>query len=211
MATPKEARTETNQTISINNCKASPRNKGIGNQDTVTFQNNDQNNDATVTFLGAGADEFGSNPINVPAGNSSSVLTPTTPNITVNYQVTQAGAMDEPFSIEVGTGPLEIDISGSNGDPTPANAGIANGGTLFFENESTTQQASITFGGDHKVLFYPDGSPVTSPLVVPASSSSPILQGRGASKHVTYDTQLQVAKTGREFTTGSGSIKVGQT
>jgi hypothetical protein len=119
--------------------------------------------------------------------------------------------MDEPFSIEVGSGPLQIDISGSTGDPTPRTAGIPNNGTLFFKNGSATQEASITFGGDHNVLFYPDGSPVTSPLVVPANSSSPNLQGRGTNKHVTYTTSLQVAKAERVMTSGSGSIKVGQT
>jgi len=211
MATPKEALTGTEQTISLNNGKASPRNKGIGNQDTVIFQNNDSSNAATVTFLGAGANEFGSNPVNVPAGQSSGLLTPNTPNITVDYQVTQGAVTDKPFSIEVGTGPLEIDISGSTGDPTPADAGIANGGTLFFKNGSTTQDASLTFGGDHNVLFYTDSTPVTSPLVVSASSSSAHLQGRGDSKHVTYTTEMQVAKADRVMTTGSGSIKVGQT
>lgn len=210
MATPKEALTGTNQTINVNNAKASPKNQGIGNQDTVTFKNNDSNNAATVAFLGAGANEFGSNPITIPASDSSSPLTPTTPNITVDYQITQGGAVGLPYSIEVGSGPLEIDITNANGDTAPSDAGIPNNGTLFFKNESTSLEASITFSGDHNVLFYPDSTPVTSPLLVPANSSTVNLQGRGSDKHVSYITEMKLTKADRVMT-GSGSIKVGQT
>ena len=114
MATPKEALTGISQTININsNAKASPKNQPIGNSDTVTFKNNDPNNTATVTFLGAGADEFSYNgstvsSVTVTAGGTAGPLTPNNSNLTVDYQVSIAPQQGGPFSIEVGSGPLQI-------------------------------------------------------------------------------------------------------
>jgi hypothetical protein len=210
MATPKEALTGTNHTINVNNAKASPKNQKMENQDTVTFKNNDTNA-ATITFLGAGANEFGTNPIMVAASGSSSALTPGTANVTVNYRITQGGATGGLCSIEVGSGPLEIDIIDANGKTNLEDAEIPNNGTVFFKNESTSQPASIAFGGDQNVLFYPNGSPVTSPVVVPANSSTPNLQGRGTNKDVSYQITMLAGESDRITTGGNGSIKVGQT
>jgi hypothetical protein len=211
MATPKEALTGTNQTININNAKASPKNQAIGNQDTVTFKNNATNDAATITFLGAGANEFGTNPIMVAASGSSSELTPGTANVTVDYQITQGGTTGGLCSIEVGSGPLEIDIVDAIGNTNLEHAEIPNNGTVFFKNESTSQPASIAFSGDQNVLFYPDGTPVTSPVAVPANSSTVNLQGRGTNKEVSYQITMLAGQSDRITTSGNGSIKVGQT
>src|SRR5215472_16778673 len=132
MATPKEALTGTSHTININsNAKASPSNLAIGNQDTVTFQNNDQTSNATVTFLGAGADEFDYEgqpvtTVTVPAGGSFGPLTPNTADVTVNYDVQVGTAGEGPFAIEVGTGPLEIVIVDDSGNTNLEEAEIPN-------------------------------------------------------------------------------------
>jgi len=215
MATPKEALTGTNQTININsNAKASPKNQAIGNQDTVTFKNNDPNDAATVTFLGAGDGEFSYNgspvsSVEVPAGSSAGPLTPLTSNVTVDYELSVGSNTGGPFSIEVGTGPLEIDILDDDGNTDLEDAAIPNNGTMFFKNESSDDTATITFGGDRDVLYDQNGNPVTSQQVGPASSGA-LLTGRGSNKEVTYSVSMSLQADGG-LGGGNGTIKVGQT
>jgi|SRR5215467_2743387 len=212
MATPKEALTGTDQTININsNAKATPWNQQIGNTDTVTFKNNDQSDAAIVTFLGAGVGEFTyqDEPVTtltIPPGESVGPLTPNTPNVTVNYNVGVGQNSDGAFAIEVGSGPLEIEILDDDGSTEPNEAEIPNNGSFFFQNESTDDQASISFGGDTSVLHYQNGDPVVSPVVVEASSQSATIFGQGTNKKVTYSV-IMSAKAGG----GNGTIKVGQT
>ena len=212
MATPKEALTGTDQTININsNAKATPWNQQIGNTDTVTFKNNDQSDAAIVTFLGAGVGEFNyqDEPVTtltIPPGESVGPLTPNTPNVTVNYNVGVGQNSDGAFAIEVGSGPLEIEILDDDGSTEPNEAEIPNNGSFFFQNESTDDQASISFGGDTSVLHYQNGDPVVSPVVVEASSQSATIFGQGTNKKVTYSV-IMSAKAGG----GNGTIKVGQT
>jgi hypothetical protein len=206
MATPKEALTGAAQSININsNGKASPRNQPIGNQDTVTFKNNDANNAATVTFLGAGANEFGG-PVTIPPGGTSAPLTPVNGNVTVDYDVTVGSNGGGPFSIQVGSGPLEIDIVDLEGDTNLPTAEIPNNGSVFFAN-TMGYTATIEFDKAN-VLFDENGNSVTQ-QVVNANSRGAVLTGRGTSQDVGYTINL----TGhpRKVETGSGSIKVGNT
>jgi len=206
MATPKEALTGAVQSININsNGKASPRNQLIGNQDTVTFTNNDANNAATVTFLGAGANEFGG-AVTIPAGGSSAPLTPVNGNVTVDYDVTVGSNGGGPFSIQVGSGPLEIDIVDLEGDTNLPTAEIPNNGSVFFAN-TMGYAATIQFDKAN-VLFDENGNSVTQ-QVVNANLSGAVLTGRGTSQDVGYTINL--AGHPRKVETGSGSIKVGNT
>jgi len=206
MATPKEALTGAVQSININsNGKASPRNQSIGNQDTVTFKNNDANNAATVTFLGAGANEFGG-AVTIPAGGSSAPLTPVNGNVTVDYDVSVGSNGDGPFSIQAGSGPLEIDIVDLEGDTNLPTAEIPNNGSVFFAN-TMGYTATIQFNKAN-VLFDGNGNSVTQ-QVVNANSSGAVLTGRGTSQDVGYTINL--AGHPRKVETGSGSIKVGNT
>jgi hypothetical protein len=206
MATPKEALTGAVQSININsNGKASPRNQLIGNQDTVTFTNNDANNAATVTFLGAGANEFGG-AVTIPAGGSSAPLTPVNGNVTVDYDVTVGSNGGGPFSIQVGSGPLEIDIVDLEGDTNLPTAEIPNNGSVFFAN-MMGYTATIQFDKAN-VLFDENGNSVTQ-QVVNANLSGAVLTGRGTSQDVGYTINL--AGHPRKVETGSGSIKVGNT
>lgn len=210
MATPKEALTGVSQTININsNAKASPKNQSIGNQDTVTFKNNDPNNGATVTFQGAGANEFGASSFTVPAGGGTAgPLTPTLQNVTVDYQITMGPDTGLAFSIEVGSGPLEIDIVNVFGDTNLPTAGIPNNGTLFFKN-LTGGTATITFRKPN-VLFDSNGNSVTSQVVNPNSSGA-VLTGRGTNQDVGYGLSVSADEDPGRVGDGSGTIKVGST
>ena len=208
MATPKEALTGTSQTININsNAKASPANQSIGNQDTVTFKNNDSTNPATVTFLGAGANEFGASSFQAPAGGGTvGPLTPTSQNVTVDYQVAVGASTDGPFAIEVGSGPLEIDIVSLEGDTNLPTAEIPNNGSVFFRN-TMGYSATIQFNKAN-VLFDGNGNSVTQ-QTVSGNSPGAALTGRGTNQDVSYTINL--AGHARKVDTGNGSIKVGQT
>ena len=204
MATPKEALTGAAQTININSDgKASPKNQSIGNLDTVTFNNNDAQNIAPATFLGAGANEFGG-AVTIPAGASSAPLTPVNAYVTVNYQISVGSNGGGPFSIQVGGGPLEVDIVDLQGDTNLPTAEIPNNGSVFFAN-TMGYTATIQFNKAN-VLFDGNGNSVTQ-QVVNANTSGAVLTGRGTNQDVSYTITL--AGHQRKVETGNGSIKVG--
>jgi hypothetical protein len=207
MATPKEALTATVQPININqNAKASPPNRAMANTDQLQFTNNDPTNTATITFLGAAANVFGASNISIPPnGGTSDPLTPTQKDLIVDYNVAVGTASGGPYSIAVGSGPLEIDIS--TGNSNLLYAAIPNNGSLFFRNETTNETATVDFG-EANVLF-DNGNSVTS-QTVPASSSGDVLTGRGTSKDVSYTVSMAPSSADRPMT-ANGSIKVGQT
>lgn len=215
MATPKEALTGAVQTININShAKAAPPDKSIANTDTVQFTNNDPNDDAIITFEGAGAGMFTLNgqpvtTLTVSAGGGvSGELSPSQSNLTVDYGVSVGTNDGGPFSIEVGSGPLEIDILDNEGDTNLEFAAIPNNGSLYFKNE-TSETATIAFGGDKDVLYDSNGNAVTS-QTVGANSSGGVLTGKGSNKRVTYGVTMLMVEAGR-VGGGGGSIKVGQT
>jgi hypothetical protein len=208
MATPKEALTGTVQPININqNAKAAPPNRPMANIDQVQFTNNDPTNTATVTFLGAAANAFGASSVSILPNATSDPLTPTQSNLIVDYNVAVGTARGGPYSIAVGSGPLEIDILDSTGNTNLLYAAIPNNGSLFFRNETANEDATVDFG-EANVLF-DNGNSVTSQSV-PASSSGKVLTGRGTNKDVSYTVSMATSNTGRVMT-ANGSIKVGQT
>ena len=131
-------------------------------------------------------------------------LTPNNSNLTVNYQVSIAPQLGGPFSIEVGTGPLQIDIVDEQGDTDLPTAEIPNNGTLFFNNE-VGDTATITFDKAN-VMFDSNGNSVTS-QIVNGDSQGATLTGRGTSQHVGYT--ISIAGHPRRVETGTGTIKVG--
>jgi hypothetical protein len=210
MATGKEALVGAAQNININsNAKASPSNQSIGSSDSVIFNNNDPNDAATVTFLAHGINEFSyqGTPISsftIPAGGSYGPLTPTAQNVTVDYNVSVGQNSGGPFSVEVGSGALQIDIVNVFGNTDLPVAGIPNNGTLFFNNE-TSGTATITFG-KADVLFDSNGNSVTS-QTVNANSGGALLTARGTNQDVSYS--VEVADHPRRVEGGNGTIKVG--
>jgi hypothetical protein len=210
MASPKEAVVGAAQNININsNAKASPSNQSIGNTDSVIFNNSDSNDAATVSFLAHGVNEFSyqGTPISsftIPAGGSYGPLTPTAQNVTVDYNVSVGQNSGGPFSVEVGSGPLQIDIVDVFGNTDLPVAGIPNNGTLFFNNEASGT-ATITFGRAN-ILFDSNGNSVTS-QTVNANSAGALLTGRGTNQDVSYS--VDVADHPRRVEGGNGTIKVG--
>jgi hypothetical protein len=140
-------------------------------------------------------------------GGVSGELSPSQSNLTVDYAVSVGTNSAGPFSIAIGTGPLEIDILGTGGDTNLEFAAIPNNGTLYFKNE-TSETATIAFGGDKDVLYDSNGHAVTS-QTVNANSSGGVLTGKGLNKHVSYGVTMSIAEPER-VETGGGSIKVGQ-
>ena len=211
MATPKGAITGAVQPILIGaSGNASPPNQLMGNVDTVQYQNGNSVTNATVKFLGAGKYAFGNNnsSVTVPSNNGKSGQLPPQlawNNCTVNYAVTLGVTQSPTFSIQIGTGPLEIDITDTAGTTNIPASAIGNNGTLFFKN-LTAEKATLNFGGD-QVLYDSNGNLVTS-QVVNANSSGAVLTGRGTNKNVTYTVAMSAAAYG-DVRGGSGSIKVG--
>jgi len=209
MATPKEALTGAVQPININqHAKAAPPNQAIANTDSVQFTNSDPSDTATVTFLGAAANVFGASTVSIaPNGGTSGQLTPNQSNLTVDYKVAVGSSTGGPFAIEVGSGPLEIDIVDTTGNTNLGTAEIPNNGSLYFKNE-TSETATIDFDAAN-ALFDSNGNSVTSQTVNPNSSGG-VLTGRGTNKDVTYSVDMTPIQPGR-VATGNGSIKIGQT
>lgn len=209
MATPKEALTGAVQAININHhAKAAPPNQAIASTDSVQFTNSDPSNTATVTFLGAAANVFGASTVSIAPNGTSGQLTPNQNYLTVDYNVVVGSLTGGPFSIEVGSGPLEIDIVDATGDTNLGAAAIPNNGSLYFKNEMTTETATINFSAAN-ALFDSNGNSVTSQTVNPDSSGG-VLTGRGTNKDVTYSISMSPIQPDR-VATGNGSIKIGQT
>src|SRR5215467_13503588 len=77
---------------------------------------------------------------------------PLVSDITVNYTTLMNGTMSEPFAIEVGSGPLEISLTGI--DPTPEIGAMPpNGGVLFQSADGATHN-----------LSWPNGDPFNPPV-----------------------------------------------
>jgi hypothetical protein len=215
MATPRGALTGALQIININSQgKASPANQAIANTDTVTFKNNDPVNTVTITFEAAGQGAFSENGVSVntltiPAASQVGPLTPTKSNLTVNYNVTGSNPVGY-FSIQIGSGPLEIDIVDTFGHTNLPTAVIPNNGTIFFSNK-TSGAATVTFGTSN-VLYDSSGNSVTS-QAVPASSPGATLTGKGTNKNTTYGVAVAAAMGERRGGVGDGSdtIMVGST
>ena len=181
----------------------------MANTDTVVFNNNNPTGTASVAFLGAGTNVFSNPPVMNPNSPSPS-LSPALSNVTVNYQVGMNGSTYGPYSIQVGNGPLEIDVVNGIGDTNLPNAAIPNNGQIQFR-DLTGFGGTVTFNSP---LYDSNGNPVTSqPLN--ANSASPVLTGRGTNKTVLFFTNMN-ANAAKEHShghggvgSGSGSIKIG--
>ena len=208
MAHPKEAPIAAQQPINISSQgTASPHNLPMANTDTVVFNNNNPTDTASVTFLGAGASVFSNPPVMVPNGSSPG-LPPQQPDVTVNYLVGMGGASHGPFSIQVGTGPLEIDVLDAFGNTNLPNAAIPNNGQVQFCDKSTVG-GNVTFDSP---LYDQNGNPVTSQPLTANTYSAP-LTGRGTNKNVRFFTNMNVPKEHSHghggVGGGSGTIKIG--
>ena len=211
MAQPKEALTGATKPITISgNAVVTPPNQTMGNSDIAQFTNTSSAINATVTFLGAARYAFGNNygSFSVPSNNGKVPLTPHMNNLTVNYTVGMGVILSNTYSIEIGTGPLEIDITDSLGSTNIPASSIGNNGTFFFRN-LTSLKATITFPAGQTSIYNADGTLATSQVIL-ANSPGAVLTGIGTNQFVTYTIAMTNAD-GEIVGTGTKSIKVGQT
>jgi hypothetical protein len=140
------------QPVNINpQGQANPAGCQIEDGQTVTFNNNSGSTISIVFARTAITDHKVFDDIVNLANNASDSQIPQVASITVNYTVTMGGPPSEPFAIEVGTGPLEISVTGTN--PTPVIAAIPPNGEVQFT--ATDYQCDI---------HWQDRDPFTPPL-----------------------------------------------
>jgi hypothetical protein len=167
----------------------------IGNGDSIEFLNSARF-PVKITFTTSSGKVFNDIPSIAANGGRSTPQSAQQSNVTVNYTITDTntGAPQGPYAVEVGTGPLRINIAAAN--PTP----------------QTMSTVSIPLGGE--IQFDCDASYTISwnPANVVSPNVDPLLQGLN---------QVQTAQTGNQVTvaaydlfdtkgvTGHGTVKIG--
>ncbi len=138
--------TTPDQPININQQgQANPSSVQISDDQNVTFSNN-SGSTISITFAPTAiTHQKVFNDINNLASGANYTEGPLVSNITVNYNVTMNGQTEGPFAIEVGTGQLEISVTGAN--PTPDIAAIPPNGEIQF-NSTDVQYAIAWLDGD---------------------------------------------------------------
>lgn len=134
--------TAPDQPININRQgQANPAGVQISNDQSVKFSNN-SGSTISITFAPTAiSDQTVFNDINSLASGANYTEAPLVSGITVNYNVSLNGQTYGPFAIEVGTGPLEISVTGTN--PTPTIGTIPPNGEIQFS--ATDDQCAITW------------------------------------------------------------------
>jgi hypothetical protein len=113
---------------------ASQADNKIANYDSIEFQNNAPF-PVAITFTTTSGTVF-NNIASIPAsGGRSTPQQAQKSNVTVNYTITNLNnpiQVQGPYGIEVGTGPMQINIQG--GQPNPKTISIPSGGQIQFDN-----------------------------------------------------------------------------
>src|SRR5438132_1945969 len=144
--------TAADQPVNINpQGQANPAGCLIENGQNVTFTNNSGSTISILFAQTAISKQTVFNDINNLAPGSNYTEAPLVPKITVNYNVSMGGQTYGPFAIEVGAGPLEISVTGTN--PTPAAGAIPPNGEIQFT--TTDFKCNIS---------WPDGDPFNPQL-----------------------------------------------
>ena len=145
--------TAADQPVNINpQGQANPAGCLIENGQNVTFTNNSGSTISILFAQTAISKQTVFNDINNLAPGSNHTEAPLMRDITVNYNVSMDGKpLYEPFAIEVGAGPLEISVTGTN--PTPAAGAIPPNGEIQFT--TTDFKCNIS---------WPDGDPFNPQL-----------------------------------------------
>jgi hypothetical protein len=144
--------TAPDQPININQQgQANPSAVRISGDQNVKFSNNSGSTISIVFAQTAISHQTVFNDINGLASGANYSEGPLVSDITVNYNVTMNGQTEGPFAIEVGTGQLEISVTG--GAPMPDIAAIPPNGEIQFN--STDEKYGIT---------WQKGDPFTPPL-----------------------------------------------
>jgi hypothetical protein len=188
--------TESDQPVNVNpQGQANPAGCSIQNGQNVTFTNNATSPISILFAQTAISKQTVFNDIINLATGSQHTEAPLVPNITVNYNISMGGQTSEPFAIEVGAGPLEISVTGTN--PTPVEAIIPPNGEIQFT------------ATDYKCnLSWPDGNPFNPKLdhAFVGQPNNPVGQEHGNSGKTFY---YEVTRsTDLNPVDGGGTIKV---
>jgi hypothetical protein len=188
--------TAADQPVNINpQGQANPAGCSIENGQNVTFTNNSGSTISILFAQTAISKQTVFNDINNLAPGANYTEAPLVPNITVNYNVSMGGQTGEPFAIEVGAGPLEISVTGTN--PTPAAGAIPPNGEIQFT--ATDYKCNIS---------WPDGDPFNPRLdyAFVGQPNNPVGQEHGNSGK-TFHYQLTKSSELNPVD-GGGTIKV---
>ena len=182
----------------------SPQALVVGATDEVNFSNS-PNSTATITITFAANPPGVANPpgpvqfpnISLTPGQTIGMV-PLHPNGSVNYTVSVNGAtVEETYAIQVGNGPLYVQITDSNSTPDPAV--IPLGGTLEMYS---------TDGNTYNLTWPATGNPFPKPApgltTVNHSVASNIVYTESKNKVATYEYNFPVHKT----TLGVGTGKI---
>lgn len=197
---------EQGQQITINNQgDAHPSAVRIDNGQNVTF-NNTSGSTISIQFADTAIthqrvfDDID----NLPNGESYTEA-PLVPDITVNYWIVKAGNRTGPFAIEVGAGPLQISVSGSN--PTPEVGAMPPNGEVLFQSAD---------GATYDVTWK-NADPFKPPIdtVTPSGNQVGKENGNKGDFYYTLDKKAAGARSAKvaemgaqQLSGGGGTIKV---
>jgi len=167
---------------------AAQPNVEIDNTQSIQFQN-DASFPISITFTTSGGIVF-SSVTNIAAGQKGGTLTPQQLNVTVNYSITNLnnGQVRGPYGIEVGTGPIAINIT--NGVPDLDTVSIPTPGQIQFNSD-----ASYSFACSPANLISPDLSslnPGLNPVQTLSSQSVTCTIGTAADNGRNHNQNHQV-------------------
>lgn len=166
-------------------------NTSMNFSDTIEFVNN-TTYAVSIAFTTTGGVVFG-NIASLGPGQNTGQLSPNINNVTVDFTITNlsGGGASSPAGIQVGTGPLRINILADNTSPDPVS--IPNGGQIQFHPDASYQ---ISFTPPN--AFTPALSSITP-------TNSPVLTATNLTRQATYN----LVGPGIEGTKGKGTVKIG--
>ena len=175
--------------------EANPAGCQIQDGQNVTFTNSSNSPISILFAQTAISKQTVFDDINNLAPGANYTEAPRASDITVNYKVSMGAQIKGPFAIEVGAGPLEISVTGTN--PTPGDGVIPPNGEIQFT--ATDYKCSVS---------WPDGDPFRPPLdyAFVGQPSNPVGQEHGSSgKTLHYEV---TRSTDLNPVDGGGTIKV---
>jgi hypothetical protein len=165
----------------------------ISNYDSIEFQNNAPF-PVSITFTTTSGSVF-NNIASIPAsGGRSTSQQAQKSNVIVNYTITNLNNPSQvqgPYGIEVGTGPMQINIQG--GQPNPKTISIPSGGQIQFDNLDSVSY-SVSF---NPLNSFPNGT------ILPGMNSSLNGPAGNQAQVVTYSFPTA------DGTNGGGTVKIG--
>ena len=164
----------------------------IANGDWIEFQNNAPF-PVSITFTTTSGTVFNNIPSIPASGGRSTPQQVQKSNVTVNYTITNLNnplQVQGPFGIEVGSGPMQINIQG--GQPNPKTISIPPAGQIQFDNlDSVTYNVSF-----NPVNSFPNGP------VQPGMNSVQTGPSGNQAQTITYSFPSA------DGTNGTGTVKV---